>query len=105
MPTITEQIAPGRTRTLIHLEHLMMTVIDFTDGPQSQPDPHHSHPHEQMTYCAAGEVLFFLGDTPTHLHTGEMIAIPSGVPHTIQLLSDYVRLVDTFHPIRQEFLK
>jgi quercetin dioxygenase-like cupin family protein len=83
----------------------MMVVIDFTDGPSEQPDPPHSHPHEQITYVAAGEVLFFLGDTPHHLRAGDMIAVPSNLPHTIQLLTATVRLVDTFNPIRQDFLK
>jgi quercetin dioxygenase-like cupin family protein len=102
---VPQQIAPGRTRTLIHLDHLMMVIIDFTDGSQQQPDPYHSHPHEQITYCAKGEVLFFLGDEQVHLHTGDMVAIPGGVPHTIQLLTNSVRLVDTFHPIREEFIR
>jgi hypothetical protein len=27
------------------------------------------------------------------------------MPHSVQLLSKHVRLVDTFHPIRKDFLK
>jgi len=30
--------------------------------------------------------------------------VPPDIPHTVQLLTEYVRLVDTFHPIRDEFL-
>ena len=100
-----DTIAPGRERYLTYTDHLMMTVIDFTDGPSAQPDPPHHHPHEQVTYVAEGELLFFLGDTPHKLSAGDMITVPSNVPHTIQLLSPKVRLVDTFNPIREDFLR
>jgi len=103
--TPRETIAPGRTRYLTHSDHLMMVVIDFNDGPSAQPDPPHWHPHEQVTYVASGEVLFCVDGAPTHLVPGDMIAVPSNVPHSIQLLTDHVRLVDTFTPIREDFLK
>ena len=102
--TTPETIAPGRTRYLSHSDNLMMVVIDFTDGPATEPDPPHWHPHEQVTYVAAGEVLFFIDGEPTHLTVGDMITVPSNAPHTIQLLTDYVRLVDTFTPLREDFL-
>jgi quercetin dioxygenase-like cupin family protein len=99
-----EIIAPGRERYLTHTDHLMMVVLDFQDGPSEQPDPPHSHPHEQITYVAEGKVRFFLGDTPYELSVGDMIAVPPDVPHTIQLLTPYARLIDTFSPIREDFL-
>lgn len=102
--TARESIGEGRERYLSHTNDLMMVVIDFTDGPSEQPDPPHSHPHEQITYVAEGEVIFFLDQTPHNLQAGDMICVPSNLPHTIQLLSEKVRLVDTFNPIREEFL-
>ncbi|MBN1563674.1 MAG: cupin domain-containing protein [Anaerolineae bacterium] len=98
-------IAEGRLRYLAHTNDLMVVVIDFTDGPQTEPDPPHSHPHEQITYVAEGELLFFIDGEPQKLSTGDLITVDGDVPHTIQLLSDKVRLVDTFNPIREEFLK
>jgi len=102
--TPRQQIRPGRERYLTHTDHLMMVVLDFSDGPMEQPDPPHSHPHEQITYVAEGRVRFFLGDTPYDLSAGDMIAVPPNVPHTIQLLTPRTRLVDSFSPLRQEFL-
>ena len=98
-------IAPGRERYLTHTDHLMMVVVDFSNGPSEQPDPPHSHLHEQTTYVAEGKVLFFLGDTPYELSAGDMIAVPPNIPHTIQLLTPRVRLVDAFNPIREDFLE
>lgn len=102
--TPRQKISSARERYLTHTDHLMMTVLDFNDGPAEQPDPPHSHPHEQITYVADGRVRFFLGSQPYDLSAGDMIAIPSNVPHSIQLLTPSARLVDTFSPVREDFL-
>ena len=99
-----ESIGEGRTRYLTHTEKLMMTVIDFRDGPTDKPDPPHSHPHEQVSYVVSGELMVFIGDEQTRLEPGDMFTVPPDIPHTVQLLTEYVRLVDRFHPIRDEFL-
>jgi quercetin dioxygenase-like cupin family protein len=100
-----ETIAPMRERYLAHTDNLMVVVIDFNDGPTAAPDPPHAHPHEQISYVASGEVIFFLDGEPTRLGPGDLITIPPDVPHTVQLLSPHVRLVDTFYPLREDFLK
>jgi quercetin dioxygenase-like cupin family protein len=102
--TPRQKISAARERYLTHTDHLMMTVLDFNDGPAEQPDPPHSHPHEQITYVADGRVRFFLGDEAHELSAGDMIAIPADVPHAIQLLTPSARLVDTFSPVREDFL-
>jgi quercetin dioxygenase-like cupin family protein len=100
-----QTIAQGRKRYLAQTDNLMMAVIDFTDGPASAPDPSHSHPHEQVTYVASGEIIFYLDGKPTRLGPGDIFTVPSDVPHSIQLITADVRLVDTFHPIREDFLE
>jgi quercetin dioxygenase-like cupin family protein len=82
----------------------MMVVFTFEDGPATQPDAPHQHPHEQITYVAEGKLLFFIGEESFELEKGDMIVVPPNTPHTIQTLTDYVRLVDTFHPLREDFL-
>jgi quercetin dioxygenase-like cupin family protein len=100
-----EVIVQGRTRYLAHLSNLMMVVIDFHDGPTAQPDPPHSHPHEQISYVVSGEINFVLGNEVTRLGPGDIFTVPPNIPHSIQLLTKNVRLVDTFSPIRKDFLK
>ena len=100
-----EKFAPGRTRYLAHSDHLMVVVFDFEGGPSAQPDPPHQHPHEQITYVASGEVIFFVDGVPHRVGPGDLITVPGSVPHSIQLLTERVRLVDSFTPIREEFLK
>ncbi len=103
--TPREPIAEKRERYLAHTDNLMMVVIDFNDGPATEPDPPHHHPHEQISYVVEGELLFFLGDEPHKLGPGDIMTIPPNVPHTVQILSTTCRLVDTFNPIREDFLK
>ena len=99
-----EIIGDKRVRYLTHTENIMMVVIDFDDGPTDEPDPPHSHPHEQVSYVAAGKVIFFLDGEPTELGPGDMFTVPPDIPHSARLLTAHVRLVDTFTPLRQDFL-
>jgi quercetin dioxygenase-like cupin family protein len=101
---VPETVAPGRSRYLSYTDHLMMVAMEFNDGPTSQPDPPHSHPHEQVAYVVSGEVLFFMDGKPTRLGPGDMYTVPPNISHCIQLLTKQVRLVDAFTPIRKDFL-
>ena len=103
--TPSTRFRPGGERRLGYTDHLMMVSVDFYDGPQSQPDPLHSHPHEQVSYVVEGEIIFVMEGQQTQLGPGDMFLIPSSVPHTIQLLTKHVRLIDCFTPIREDFLK
>ena len=98
------EITPTRKRRILHTDHLMMVAFDFADGPAANPDPPHSHPHEQVTYVAQGEVMFFIGEESARLVPGDMVAVSADQPHRIQLLTPTARLIDTFTPIRQDFL-
>lgn len=102
--TPATRFRPGGERRLGSTEHLMMVVVDFTDGPQSQPDPPHSHPHEQVSYVAEGKIIFSMQGQYTHLSPGDMFLVPSGIPHSIQLLTPHARLIDCFTPIREDFI-
>lgn len=100
-----EIVREGLKRKIIHTNNLMTVLIDFSDGPWDKPEPPHSHPHEQSSYIAEGEILFLCeGEDDQHLKTGDMFAVPPGKKHTIQLLTEKVRLVDSFTPIRKDFL-
>lgn len=101
-----EQVRPGLERKIIHTGDLMTVIIDFSDGPWAEPEPPHSHPHVQTSYVAAGEIIFYCeGEPDQHLRAGDMFAVPSGKKHTVKLLTKHVRLVDSFNPLREDFLK
>jgi quercetin dioxygenase-like cupin family protein len=98
------EFMPGRTRRILHTDHLMMVAFDFADGPAANPDPPHTHPHEQVSYVVEGEVMFFIGEESRRLVPGDMVAVPPGLPHRIQLLTPTARLIDSFTPLRRDFL-
>ena len=98
-------VREGVHRRLLHVENLMMVVIDFDNGPWKEPDPLHHHVHEQTTYVAEGELIYFCeGEPDQHLKKGDMFCVPSGKRHAIQLLTKKATLVDSFNPIRKDFL-
>jgi quercetin dioxygenase-like cupin family protein len=99
------KIREGVERRLGYTDHLMMAIIDFSDGPKSQPDPLHSHLHEQVSYVVEGEIIFVMDDQQMRLRPGDMFLVPSGKPHSIQLLTERARLIDCFTPLREDFLK
>lgn len=97
-------ISGGRTRYLAHTDNVMVVVVDFNDGPALEPDPPHSHPHEQVSYVASGEINLILGTEKTLLSEGDLFTVQANVPHTVQALTKHVRLIDAFNPIRNDFL-
>jgi len=103
--TTAKVLKPGITRRIAHLNDLLTAVITFENGPMEEPDPPHSHPHEQITYVAEGDLIFFIDKEEHRLIQGDMFMVPSGKPHTIQTLSKKVVLIDSFSPVREDFLK
>ena len=103
--TAWTEVAPGVRRKLIHTDNLMTVVVEFYEGPMKVPDPFHDHPHEQASYIAEGELILFVkGAGEKKLQKGDLFAVPSGIPHTVQTLTRVVRIIDSFNPVRQEFL-
>ena len=101
----SQRVREGVTRRLVHGKNLMLVVIDFDSGPWSEPEPFHFHVHEQATYVAGGEFIFFCeGEPDQRLKEGDMFFVHSNTKHTIQLLSKNVRLIDSFNPVREDFL-
>jgi quercetin dioxygenase-like cupin family protein len=99
--------APNTLRRQAYTENVMVTVVDFIDGPSPAAPPHH-HPHEQITYVAEGRVKFIVGEgdaqTVDLVEAGDLIVVPPDAPHTVEVLSEAARLIDCFYPIREDFL-
>ena len=100
-----EIVKEGLQRKIIRTNNLMTVLIDFSNGPWEEPEPPHSHHHEQTSYIAEGEIIFYCeGEKDQHLKAGDMFAVPSNKKHTIKLLTKRARLIDNFYPIREDFL-
>jgi quercetin dioxygenase-like cupin family protein len=92
-----QKVADGIERRLVFTDHLMMVNIEFADGTTENPDPLHSHPHEQVSYMVEGEVYLLVeNEEKVLLKPGDHFAIPSNVP-------PFVRIIDCFTPLREDF--
>ena len=63
--------------------------------------PEHRHDSEQITYILEGALKFELEGREVVVHKGEVLRIPSDVPHSAVALEDTVDL-DIFSPIRKD---
>jgi len=68
--------------------------------------PRHQHVNEQITYVLEGALHFWLGEDGKDERTvraGEVLTIPSNLPHMAEALEDTLD-VDIFNPPRQDWL-
>ncbi|MEE2887448.1 MAG: cupin domain-containing protein [Planctomycetota bacterium] len=68
--------------------------------------PRHSHDHEQFSYILQGALHFWIGEDESEeviVRAGEVLHIPSNVPHKAKALEDTIDL-DVFTPVRQDWL-
>ncbi len=68
--------------------------------------PMHSHGNEQLSQIMAGALRFWIGSedaSPIDVSAGEILHIPSNVPHKAEALVDCTA-VDIFTPPRQDWL-
>ena len=68
--------------------------------------PRHSHENEQITYVISGVLRFWIEDEdsePIDVRAGEVLVLPSWVPHKAIALEDTLD-VDIFTPPRQDWL-
>ena len=93
--TIGRQLVTGERSMLAHLYLEKGALVH-----------RHSHDNEQFTYVLKGALRFHLGEQGNDevvVRQGEVLHIPSNIPHRIEALEDTLDL-DIFTPIRQDWL-
>ncbi|MDE3195638.1 MAG: cupin domain-containing protein [Acidobacteriota bacterium] len=65
--------------------------------------PLHHHESEQITWIAEGALKFELDGREVVVRKGELLLIPSNMPHRAVALEDTLD-IDIFAPIRQDWL-
>lgn len=90
-------------RRLITGERMMLAHVYLKKGCIV---PKHSHENEQITYILEGALHFWIGEDSAEevtVRAGEVLVIPSNVPHKAEALEDTLD-VDIFSPPRQDWL-
>lgn len=99
---VWENAEPGVKRKIFPPgERLMMMEVHFEEGAEGYV---HSHPHEQLSYCLKGRLIFTIDGQDYELRAGDTIYIPSGAKHGTKALEPSA-LLDTFTPLREDLLK
>ena len=95
-----ETLNPLLNRQLVVGENVMLARVLLKKGCVV---PLHSHVNEQVTYVLEGALKFFIDGKEIVVHGGEVLCIPSSMPHMAVALEDTVDL-DIFNPPRQDWL-
>jgi len=98
-----EPLKGGITRKLVTGERMMIAHVHLKKGDDV---PKHQHENEQLTYILSGALHFWFGENGERqivVRAGEVVVIPSNVPHRALALEDTLD-VDIFNPPRQDWL-
>ena len=98
-----ERVTESLERRLITADRMMLAHVYLEKGCVV---PKHSHENEQLTYILEGALRFWIGEDGEEeltVRAGEVLVIPSNVPHKAEALEDTLD-VDIFSPPRQDWL-
>ena len=97
---LVENVREGISRKFIAGDREMVAQIHLKRGAIV---PIHSHESEQLTYVLTGALKFTLDGRDITVHAGELLHIPSWMPHSAEAVEDTFEL-DLFSPIRQDWI-
>jgi unsaturated pyranuronate lyase len=81
-------------------EHIQFSLVDM---PADGVVEWHSHVNEQMGFVITGKARFQIGDEEKVLGPGDMYRIPGGVRHRVTPVEAPAKIIDVFHPVRDEY--
>jgi len=98
-----ENVTEMLDRQLITGDRMLLAHVYLKKGAIV---PRHAHENEQLTYILEGALRFWIGEDESEtidVRAGEVLHIPSHVPHKAEALEDTLD-VDIFSPPRQDWL-
>jgi quercetin dioxygenase-like cupin family protein len=95
-----EKLNPLIDREMVVGEKIMLARVIMKKGAHV---PMHHHYNEQVTYILEGALKFSIAGKEIVVRAGEVLCIPSKMPHEAWALEDTVDL-DVFDPPREDWL-
>lgn len=95
-----EDLNPLLQRQFVFGQEIMLARVLLKKGCIV---PLHSHHNEQLTYIVEGALKFYIDGKEIVVHAGEVLCIPSHMPHKAEALEDTVDL-DVFTPPRADWI-
>ena len=87
-------------RQMVVGEQIMLARVFLKKGAHV---PEHHHHNEQVTYILEGALKFAIDGKEIVVRSGEVLCIPSNMPHEAWALEDTLDL-DVFTPPREDWL-
>ena len=84
----------------VSLQHTMLTYFEVE--PHSRFESH-SHQSEQITMVLTGQLFFEVAGVVHCVKSGEVIAIPSSVPHAVWTEELAVSAIDAWSPVMKKY--
>jgi quercetin dioxygenase-like cupin family protein len=95
-----EDLNPRLQRQMVWGQEIMLARVLLKKGCIV---PEHSHHNEQLTYIVEGALKFYIDGKEIVVHAGEVLCIPSNMPHKAEAMEDTVDL-DVFTPPRADWI-
>lgn len=92
-------IVPGFHGKFVHSENVTVAHWQVDEGATL---PEHAHHHEQITIITGGTFEMTVGGETRRLEAGDIVVIPSNVPHSGTAITD-CRITDVFQPVRNDY--
>jgi quercetin dioxygenase-like cupin family protein len=95
-----EELSPLIGREMVVGDKIMLARVFLKKGAHV---PLHQHPNEQVTYILEGALKFSIDGKEIVVGAGEVLCIPSNMPHEAWAVEDTLDL-DIFDPPREDWL-
>jgi len=93
---------PGAKMWGVALEKTLLTYFEL--APLCRFD-RHRHESEQVTMVLEGELFFEVDKKTVGLKPGEVIAIPSNVPHAVFTRDGRAKAIDAWSPVMPQYIR
>lgn len=97
--TLNEPV-PGYKGVFVHSENM---TVAFWEVEQGANMPEHAHPHEQIASVIEGQFELTVAGESRVLDSGSVAIIPSNTRHSGKAITP-CRLMDAFHPVRDDYV-
>lgn len=95
----SKEIVKGYRAQFVHSDNMTTAYWEVDSGAAL---PVHSHKQEQISNIIEGEFEFNLDGDVRIIKKGDVIIIPSNIPHGGKAVTK-CKIIDTFYPVREDY--
>lgn len=94
------ELVPGVRMQPLYGDAVMLNMVELEAG---QGVGEHSHEHEQLGLVVEGVLVLRIDGVEHRLPAGHGYQIPGGVSHAAWAEGELCRVLDIFHPVREDY--